>query len=878
MTLRRALARLHALIRKEHLDCELDDEIHGHLELAEHDALSRGLTPEAARQEARRHFGAIEQMKEDHRDRRGIRWIETILRDFRHGMAWLLRAPTMTAVMIWILALGIGGTVAMFGVLDAVLLTPLPFSEPDHIVRLWEAPRPGVVNETTVPQFLAWQDGSSQIFDELAAESPTTSALNDKSGATRLAGKLVTAAYFKVFTAQVALGRTFRREEGQPGATPVVVLSHAAWERYFGADPNILHRRILLDGEPSQVIGVLDPGVFDRDQIQFWKPLLFTAVQKASDTHWLTVYGRLRRGVSLMQARQRMSAIYTVLAQSQPVENRHGSIAIEGLARLLIGPHLQRSIAIAFGAVLLVLLIACANVANLLFSQAATRRTELAIRASLGAGRARLILQLLTECLALCVVGGAAGIAVAYGLIRLSTPLLAQSLPFTAAVNLSPDVLLFATAVVLGVVLLAGTMPALQASSGGLTDGLRQSARDSSRTQVRMRRTIVTMELAFSFVLVCGALLLVRSLVKLQQVDTGVRIDKVITTSIDLPLNAYPTPQKAALFYEALKQRLHSVPGIEKVGFSTTLPLQWISNGEAIQIAGAEKLVRVRLKRVDSGYFSALGIPVLAGRGIMDRDREGSPLVVVINPALAAKLASEAGVQNPVGKVVRLSTVTYEKELVSPVQIVGIIRSERTASPGDPDPPVAYVPLAQEPVPSIKLLVRTARKGISVLSAIRDAVHTVDPNLPLGSAATMQQVLDETLLPVSQPAWLIGGFASIALLLAAIGLYGLMSHSVTQRRREIGIRMALGAGSSDVLSDISSDALLTLLSGAAFGLMGAFAVTRIMTSLLFEVSPLDPVALATACLSLVMIGLLAGFLPASRAVHIDPAVTLRDIG
>ena len=371
------------------------------------------------------------------------------------------------------------------------------------------------------------------------------STLNDKSGATRAAGKLVTAADFKVFTTQVVLGRTFTPDEDQLGAAPVVVLSHAAWEIYFGADPDILHKRILLDGEPCEVIGVLEPGVFDRGQIQFWKPLLFTAAQKASDNHWLTVYGRLRRSVSLLQALQRMSAIYAVLAQSQPVEDRGGSIAMESLARLLVGPHLQRSIAVAFGAVFLVLLIACANVANLLFAQAATRRTELAVRASLGAGRARLVLQLLAEYLALCLVGGAAGIAVAYALVRLSTPLLAQSLPFTAAVNLNPNVLLFATALILAVVLFAGTMPALQASSGGLTDGLKQSARGSSRTRVRIRRTIVTLELAFSFVLVCGALLLVRSLLKLQQVDTGVRIDNVITASIDLPLKRISNTAKS---------------------------------------------------------------------------------------------------------------------------------------------------------------------------------------------------------------------------------------------------------------------------------------------------------------------------------------------
>ena len=286
----------------------------------------------------------------------------------------------------------------------------------------------------------------------------------------------------------------------------------------------------------------------------------------------------------------------------------------------------------------------------------------------------------------------------------------------------------------------------------------------------------------------------------------------------------------------------------------------------------------MRLKRVDSGYFSTFNIPVLAGRGITDQDRAGSPRVVVINQTLAKRLAAEAGMQNPVGRVVQLSTVTYQKELQSPFQIAGVIRSERTAAAGDPDPPVAYVPLTQEPVQSIKLSVQTERKTDALLSTLQNAVHAIDPNLPVGNAATMQQVLDQTLLPVSQPAWLIGGFASIALLLATIGLYGLMSHAVTQRRREIGIRMALGARSSDVLSGISRDALLMLLPGAAFGLVGAFAVTRVMESLLFEVSPLDPVALASACLSLAVIGLLAGFLPANRALHVDPAVTLRDIG
>jgi predicted permease len=781
-------------------------------------------------------------MKEEHRDRRGIRWLETLLRDFRYGLASLRRAPGFTAVVVGVLALGIGGTVAMFSVVDAVLVKPLPFPEPDRIVQVWEAPHPGAVTATTVPQFLAWKH-SAAIFDALAAEQPISAALNDKGGPTRLSGKLVTSDYFKIFDTGTALGRTFRTEEDASGAAPVVILSHSAWQTYFGADHGVLHRRILLDGQSCQVIGVLQPGAFDRDGTQFWKPLAFTQDELSSVIHWLTIYGRLRAGSTLIQARQRMQAIYAALrATASMDEDPEGSIVVERLSRLLVGANLHRSIAIAFGAVFLVLLIASANVANLLFARGAARRTELAVRAALGAGRGRLVAQLLTECLALCLLGGAAGFAIAFLLIRLATPLLSQSLPFTADVTLNVHVLVFGAAVILGVALLTGALPALQPSLGDLTNSLKQSARGSSSTPIRVRRTIVIGEVALSLVLVCGALLLARSLLKLQQLDTGVRIENVITTSINLSTEAYATPQKAALFYEALRQRLRSVPGVANVGISTFLPLQWISNGEGIQVSGAQKPVLVRFKRVDPGYFNTLDIPVLTGRSITDRDREGSPRVIVINQALVARLAEVARIKDPVGKMVRLSSSDYlgQVPLMSDVQIVGIIRSERTASPGYPDPPVVYVPLAQAPNPQVKLLVRFQGELATVMPSIRKAIREIDPNLPLGDVATMQQVREDTLSGFSRPAWLIGAFASVAVLLSAIGLYGVVSYSVTQRRRELGIRIALGARSGDVLSHVLRSALAMVAIGLVFGLVGVYALTRILTNLLFEVSPLDP--------------------------------------
>ncbi len=429
MTIRRLVEGMLALMRKRRLDRELEDEILAHLELAERDAMARGLSPDEARRAARRSFGGIEQVKEEHRDRRGFEWIETLLRDLRFGLGSLLRAPGFTAVVVGVLALGIGANVAMFGVVDGVLLKPLPFPEPDRMVGVWEAPRPGVSNATSVPNFLDWKRLAT-VFEALSAEQPVSAAIDSRGEPVRLSGKAVTADYFRVFATSARLGRTFTAEEDRPGAARVVVLSHAAWQNYFGADPDILHRQILLDGESHRVIGVLQRGAFDRDQTQFWKPLVFTPVQQVREIHWLTVYGRLRGGATLNQAVERMQAIHAALLELQPIDNREGTIVVEPLARLLVGANLQRSVSVAFGAVALVLLIACANVANLLLARGATRRKELAVRAALGAEPRRLISQLLTESLVLCLLGGAAGVAVARLLIRAASADTVAGAPF----------------------------------------------------------------------------------------------------------------------------------------------------------------------------------------------------------------------------------------------------------------------------------------------------------------------------------------------------------------------------------------------------------------------------------------------------------------
>ncbi|MGC4049980.1 MAG: ABC transporter permease [Paludibaculum sp.] len=615
-------------------------------------------------------------------------------------------------------------------------------------------------------------------------------------------------------------------------------------------------------------------------ETKFWKPLAFTPVERASKSHWLMVYGRLREGAVLSQVNERMQAVYAATMEKASEEDRQGAIVVERLARLLVGENLQRSISIAFGAVALVLLIACANVANLLLAKGATRTKELAVRSALGASRGRLVAQLLTETLVLCLLGGAAGVALAGALIRVATPVLKEALPFTAEVTLNLRVLGFAGAVALAVALLTGTFPALQTSFGSLAESLNRAARGSSGSHSLVRRFIVIGEVGLSLVLVCGALLLLKSLLKLQQIETGIRVEQVITTSVDLPKSSYPTPERAAQFCEAVRERLQAAPGIQRVGLTSHMPLQWIGNGEALQEPGERKLIRVRMKRVDPGYFQTLGIPLLAGRGVGAQDTASAPRVIVINEALAARLMNVSRVQEAVGRKVRVSMPSFgePKEFMPEVEIAGVIRGERVGPPGMPDPAVVYVPMAQAPAAHMKLIVLAQTDVAAAVTSMRAAVRSVDPSLPLGEVATLERVRERSLSGASRPAWLIGVFALIAALLAGIGLYGVISHTVSQRRKEIGIRMALGARSGDVLRKVLGNAVLLVCAGLGLGLLGALALTRVMRSLLYEVSPMDPLAFAAGCVAMVGVGLLAGWLPAHRAAGVDPVTTLRDEG
>ncbi len=883
MTPRRLLHRLLALGRQGRLDRELDDEVQAHLELAERDALARGLSPDEARAEARRAFGGIAQMKEVHRDGRSARWLENLARDVRYGVASLRREPVFTLVAVSVLALGIGANTAMFSLVDGILFQPLPFPNPDRIVRIWESPTPDTSNSTTTSTFEELQR-RSRSFAALSAESESTATVPINGEPTRLTGRYVSADHFAVFGVQPLIGRNFRPEEDRAGAARVVILSHAAWQQHFGGDRGILDRDLLLDDEPYKVIGVLPPGAFDRhssrplvDPASFWRLNAFTPEERAASSHWLNPIGRLKPGVSLAQAQADVLAVRSQIAGQIPAWKQDWSMKVEPFDELLVGDRLRQSIYLALGAVVLVLLIACANITSLLLGRSAARRKEMAVRVALGAGRGRLAAQLLTETLVLGALGGAAGVGLAVFLIQLAVPLV-PAMPFTAEVALNWRVLAFAVAMVLAVSVLVGVLPAIRVSTGSAVVALNQAGRGSSGVNDRARRLIVAAEVAVSVILICGAFLLFKSLGRLQQVDIGARIDRVVTMSVDLPYERYPSGHHLAAFYPMLIERLQAVPGVESAAIAGDVPLEG-TGGENLRMPGRDERLLVRFKRADAAYFSTLGIPVIAGRGFTPEDRIGTPYVVVVNEGLARRLRDRFGVTNPIGATVDLPALGFGRDRRAEMTIVGVIGNERVD--GDlrrPASEIAYVPLAQAPRMQVKLAVRTRGDALAVVPAIREAVRQLDPRLALADIHTMEEIWGRSLSGLREPVWLIGIFALVSVLLAGIGLYGVLSHAVAQQRREIGIRMALGARAHDVLSLVARNTLTMVILGLGAGLAGAFVLTRVTGSLLFEVSARDPWAFVAGAIGMGLVAMVAALVPARRASRVDPTLALRSDG
>lgn len=881
MRLRQRLARLVALLRRDRLERELEGEILAHLELAERDARARGLSPEEARREARLAFGGLEQMREDHRHNRSAQWLDNLLKDLRYAVASLRREPLFSIIAVAVLAIGIGANTAVFSIVDAVLLTPLPFPEPDRIVRVWEAPSPITSNSTTTRNFTEFKR-RNRTFEALSAESLSTATTSVAGVPMRLNGRYVSADHFRVFGVQPMLGRDFRDDEDAPGADRVVVISHAAWQQSFGRDPDILGREILLDDASHRVIGVLPPGAFDRDRLRpqddvaaFWRLNAFTPEELAAGQHWLNPVGRLKPGVTIEQAQADMAAVRRAIDDLVPEWKRDWGVTVEPFDARLVGDRLRQSIYLALGAVVMVLLIACANITNLLLARGAARQKEIAVRSALGASRGRIAAQLLIESLVLGAAGGAAGVALAALLLQAALPVLPVAMPYTADIALNVRVLAFAIAATLLVSALTGVLPAVRLSQHSAAAGLREASRGSTASHDTVRRLIVTAEVAVSLVLICGSVLLVKSLSHLQQVDLGVRTANVLTMSLDLSRERYPSRAHLAAFYQSLVTRLEAAPGIAGASVSGDIPLEG-TGGEFLRLPGREERLLVKFKRVDAGYFETMGIPTLAGRSFSVDDRAEAPLVTVVNDALARNIRTFFGEPVEPGSVVDLPQLGAGESRRMPMMIAGIVGNERIQ--GDlrlEQDPVAYVPIAQAPRLQVKVSARTMADPMASVPVVREVVRGLDPMLALADIRTMDQVHRRSMSGLQEPAWLIAGFAAVSALLAALGLYGLVSHAVSQKQREIGIRMALGARSHDVVSLVARNMLAMIGVGLAAGLGAALALTRVTSSLLFQTSAVDPAAFAIAGGAMIAIGFVASVIPASRAARVDPTTALR---
>jgi putative ABC transport system permease protein len=806
-----------------------------------------------------------------------------LLQDLRYTVRTLRNSPGFTAVALLTLALGIGANTAIFSFVDGVLLNPLPYPDPDRIVWVLEKRPDGGANGISTLNYLDWVKQNT-VFQYMAAQTGWQATLTGVAQPTLLTGQRVSPHFFDIHGIKPVLGRAFREDEDQLGKDKVVILSHALWQSQFGSDPSILNRSIRLNNDSYQVIGVMPQGtVYDRSFAQFWKPLAFEPANMTRNFHWFGALAKLKPGVTLAQARAQMDTVGANIAQAYPDSNKGWSVSIDRLSTAIVNDNLRMGLYVMLGAVGMVLLIGCANLANLALARALSREREVAVRAALGAGRWRLIRQFLTENVILSIAGGLLGIVIGYASMRALKLLVPPtSLPAEADVELNLRVLLFALAISVLTGILFGLAPALQASSPDLGGAMKESGRSatSSKSSRRLRDVLVVAEIALAFVLLAGSGLLLRSFSSLLHVDPGFDSTNVLTMQLPIAQTQYPDPARLNLYLRELTSVVEAVPGVRSAAVASTLPLQGWGYGMPFQIAGQPELDRAHraagfFKIVSPSYFDTLGIKLIRGRALNDRDVKGAPPVTVINDTFAKKYFAS---QDPIGQHVRIQEIVPGQTALGeeiPWEIVGVIADEKIGSLNDVTSAGFYMPTGQSPTYGLSMVVRGNLSPAAFESAIRQAIDGVNKNQALSNVRTLDRVKAESLGSSRLQTMLLAVFAGIALLLAAIGIYGVISYSVVQRTHEIGIRAALGASTGSLLRMVLLNGLTLMSIGLVLGIAGSLAVTRLLSSLLFGVSARDPLTMAGIALVLAAVSIAACLLPALRAARVDPLVALR---
>ncbi len=865
--------RLRSLFRRGQVEAELDEELRYHLERQIEVNTAAGMSVEEARYAALRAMHGLDQRKEECRDMRRVRLIEDLWQDFRFGLRSLLKRPGFTAIALLALALGIGANTAIFSLVNAVILQPLPYRDPDRLISVYGTRNRSTQGSVGPTDFLDYRS-QNKTFEQFAASGSTMLPMNltGSGEPERLNASIITGNYFDTFGVRPALGRGFSLENEKTGQDHVTVLSHAFWQTRFGGDPNIVNKTINLDGKAYEVLGVMPAEVVLPQPAQLWVPINFDAdpEMKMRNARFLRGIGRLKEGVTLDQAQTDTDLIAAQLEQQYPDSNTGWSLRLIPLREILVGGS-RTMLFILFGAVGFVLLIACANVANLLLVRAAARQKEIAMRTALGASRLRIIRQMITESLSLAIFGGALGALLAVAGVKLLVSLGEDNIPRTANVKIDATVLAFTLLISLATGLLFGLAPAIRTMKENLVDALKDGIRGGSEATVknRTRSLLVVFESAIAVMLLIAAGLLIRSLVALQNVDPGFDPNNVLTLRVDLPRQKYNTPEKASNFFEQLETRVAGLPGVEAVGLITDLPLSGEARDMPYRVEGrpaASDIAFVDFRRVNKNYFSAMRIPLRRGRNFSEQEVRQSDKAIVVSQAFVDSVFPN---EEALGKrLIIWSGIRNE-----PYEIIGIVGDTRYQSlQGEPSATM-YVPTRE--LLFVNLVIRTQGDPLSLVGGVRKEVNALDPDQPIAAIRPMTEWVAMSAAGARYRTTLLGLFALLAMILAATGIYGVMSYSVAQRTQEIGVRMALGARPLDVLKLVVRQGMMLALIGVVVGLAGALALTRVMSSLLFGVTERDPITFVAVAALLIVVAFISCFVPAHRATRVDPLIALR---